>query len=104
MRCTIIASPIGEDVSEAIHRPRLVSHARYRWDALRQQHQLVFPEGVLILNEPGAAIVQLCDGRAMADLLADLRKQFPDGDLSEDVQTFLGRLARKGLVRDAADS
>jgi len=81
-----------------------VSHARYRWDALRGQHQLVFPEGVLVLNEPGAAIVRLCDGRTLVDLLAALQEQFPGGDLGEDVLSFLERLARKGLVRDAADS
>lgn len=81
----------------------LVPHARYRWDKLRRQHQIVFPEGVLVLNEPGVAIVRLCDGRSTQELLAALGEQFPDGDLSEDVCDFLERLARKGLLRDAAD-
>lgn len=91
-------------MSEATRRPLLVSHARYRWDAVRGQHQLVFPEGILILNETGAAIIRLCDGRPLPELLSALREQFSDGDLREDVEAFLGRLARKGLVRDAADS
>jgi pyrroloquinoline quinone biosynthesis protein D len=90
-------------VSEADRRPRLVPHARYRWDALRRQHQLVFPEGLLVLNDPGAAIIRLCDGRPLPELLAVLRDQFPDGDLEADVRAFLERLARKGLLRDAAD-
>ena len=91
-------------MSSEIRRPVLVPHARYRWDKLRQQHQLLFPEGILVLNEPGAAIVQLCDGRPLAELLAALSEQFPGADLGEDVQIFLERLARKGLLRDAADS
>ena len=91
-------------MSSEICRPVLVPHARYRWDKLRQQHQLLFPEGILVLNEPGAAIVQLCDGRPLAELLAALGEQFPGADLGEDVQTFLERLARKGLLCDAADS
>ena len=91
-------------MSSEIRRPLLVPHARYRWDKLRHQHQLVFPEGILVLNEPGAAIVQLCDGRPLAELLAALGERFPGADLGEDVQTFLERLARKGLLRDAADS
>ena len=91
-------------MSSEIYRPLLVPHARYRWDKLRQQHQLVFPEGILVLNEPGAAIVRLCDGRPLAELLAALAEQFPGADLGEDVQAFLERLARKGLLRDAADS
>ena len=90
-------------MSGNIDRPMLVPHARYRWDAVRGQHQLVFPEGILVLNEPGAAIVRLCDGRATIELLAALSAQFPDGNLGEDVAAFLERLARKGLLRDAAD-
>ena len=87
-----------------IRRPVLVPHARYRWDKLRRQHQLVFPEGMLVLNDPGAAIVRLCDGRSMSELLAALSEPFPNGDLGEDVHAFLERLARKGLLRDGADS
>ncbi len=86
----------------AIGRPKLVPHARYRWDALRRQHQLVFPEGILVLNEPGAAIVRLCDGRSTEDLLMALREQFPEGNLGVDVPAFLERLRGKGLLRDAA--
>lgn len=91
-------------VSSDLRRPALVPHARYRWDKLRQQHQLVFPEGILVLNESGAAIVQRCDGRPLDELRAALSAQFPDANLDEDVRGFLERLARKGLLRDAADS
>ncbi|HMC64456.1 MAG TPA: pyrroloquinoline quinone biosynthesis peptide chaperone PqqD [Gemmataceae bacterium] len=91
-------------MSSEIGRPVLVPHARYRWDELRQQHQIVFPEGMLVLNQPGAAIVRLCDGRSMSELLGALSEQFPDGDLGEDVHGFLERLARKGLLRDVVDS
>jgi pyrroloquinoline quinone biosynthesis protein D len=90
-------------MTREVQRPLLVSHARYRWDALRRQHQLVFPEGILVLNEPGAAIVRLCDGRTGAELLAALGEQFPGADLAADVSAFLERLDRKGLLRDAAD-
>jgi pyrroloquinoline quinone biosynthesis protein D len=91
-------------VSSDFRRPMLVPHARYRWDRLRGQHQLVFPEGLLVLNESGAAILRLCDGRSMPELLAALGEQFPGAYLGSDVQAFLERLARKGLLRDAADS
>jgi pyrroloquinoline quinone biosynthesis protein D len=91
-------------VSNDLLRPLLVPHARYRWDQLRQQHQLLFPEGILVLNESGAAIVRLCDGRSRDELLAALSAQFPDAKLDEDVRGFLERLARKGLLRDAVPS
>jgi pyrroloquinoline quinone biosynthesis protein D len=88
----------------SIRRPVLARHARYRWDALRRQHQLVYAEGVLVLNESGAAIVELCDGRTTEDVMAALKDQFTEGDPAADVRGFLDRLAGKGLLRDAAES
>jgi pyrroloquinoline quinone biosynthesis protein D len=88
----------------SLHRPVLSRHARYRWDELRGEHQLVFPEGMLVLNETGAAIVQCCDGRTADDLVAELKHRFPDAEPVTDVHAFIGRLVEKGLVRDAAES
>jgi pyrroloquinoline quinone biosynthesis protein D len=89
---------------DPIRRPVLVHHARYRWDELRRQHQLVFPEGVLVLNETAAAVVRLCSGRSMEELVAALEQQFPGSQPAADVRELLQRLARKGLLRDAADT
>jgi len=85
----------------AIHRPILARRARYRWDTLRQQHQIVFPEGVLVLNETGAVIVQLCDGRSTDDLIARVNDQFADGDHADEMLAFLDRLSEKGLLHNA---
>jgi pyrroloquinoline quinone biosynthesis protein D len=98
----LVRNQVKPDLS--IHRPVLARHARYRRDELRGQDQIVFPEGVLVLNETGAAVVRLCDGRTIEELVASVRSQFGDGDPSADVCAFLGRLAEKGLVRDAAES
>jgi pyrroloquinoline quinone biosynthesis protein D len=68
----------------ALNRPMLARHARYRWDALRQQHQIVFPEGVLVLNESGAAIVRHCDGRPICEVVAALETEFQDAPLETD--------------------
>jgi coenzyme PQQ biosynthesis protein PqqD len=83
-----------------ILRPMLSRRARYRWDALRQQHQIVFPEGVLVLNEPGAAIIRHCDGRPIGELIAALEGEFENAPLETDVPAFLARLFEKGLVID----
>ena len=88
----------------SITRPALAPHARYRWDKIREQHQIVYPEGVLVLNETGAAIVRLCDGRTTAQLLAALGAEFPDSQIEADVDAFLARLSKKGLLRDAPAS
>ena len=96
-----LSNEVSVKSEPVIHRPILASHVRYRWDALRQQHQIVFPEGVLVLNESGAAIVRFCDGRSTDDLIAALTNQFADGDPATDVPAFLGRLSEKGFLRDA---
>ncbi len=85
-----------------IRRPVLAPHARYRRDKVRGEHQLVFPEGMMVLNEPGKAIVELCDGRSLDDLVAALKEQFPGAEPEDDVREFLGQLAERGLVHDAA--
>jgi len=84
-------------------KPMLVRYARFRWDAVHEQHQIVFPEGVLVLNEAGAAIVRLCDGRSTDDLITSLEEQFKSGTWAEHVCNFFDRLAKKGLLHDAAD-
>ena len=88
----------------SIKRPKLVPHARLRWDRVRGQHEIVFPEGVLLLNESAAAIVNLCDGRTTDELVGELRTGITHGDPSGDVPEFLEQLQQKGLIRDAADS
>jgi coenzyme PQQ biosynthesis protein PqqD len=87
-----------------IRRPVLVSHARYRWDELRGQHQIVYPEGILILNESGAAIVQLCDGRSIDELRIALQEKYSQGNPALDADEFIERLANKGLVHDGPNA
>lgn len=82
----------------------LAAHARYRWDKVRAQSQLVYPEGVLVLNESGAAIVRLCDGRPIEEMLVALEAQCSDAVPPAEVHGFLERLADKGLVYDAPDA
>lgn len=83
-----------------IVHPMLAAGTRYRWDKVRDQHQLVFPEGMMVLNESGTAIVQLCDGRSTDDLIATLKNTYPGSEPADDVHAFLGRLANRGLLRD----
>jgi pyrroloquinoline quinone biosynthesis protein D len=84
-----------------VRRPVLASHARYRWDPHRRQHQIVFPEGLLVLNESAAAAIRLCDGRPLIELLAALDVQFSGFDAGE-LRDFLDQLVKKGLLRDAS--
>jgi pyrroloquinoline quinone biosynthesis protein D len=82
-----------------IERPILARGVRYRWDDVRSQHQLLYPEGLLVLNETGAAIVGLCDGRAVEEIKRELSGSFSAAELEDDVDEFLGRLVQRGLIR-----
>ncbi len=83
-----------------VNQPQLVPFARYRWDKVREQHQIVYPEGVLVLNETGSHIVKLLDGRSTENLIDDLKEIFDGADVGPDVVEFLEGLHNHGLLSD----
>ena len=89
-------------MAEAFHirQPELVPFARYRWDKVRDQHQVVYPEGVLVLNETGSHIVKLLDGRSLDNLIDELTRMFDGADVGPDVLEFLEGLHNHGLLVD----
>lgn len=80
--------------------PKLSPKVRLRWDNVRNRPMLLYPEGVLLLNLTGYRILQLCNGqRALADILAELQKEFPPSDtMKRDVLEFLERLRQKRFI------
>lgn len=88
-----IAEQVG--ITDEDARPRLAPHVRMRFDAARVQYVLLSPETVWVLNDTGAAIVELCDGtRTVAQIQSELEnryEQVADGD----VRSFLADLIPK---------
>jgi len=91
-------------------RLRLSPKARVRTDKISGKPALLYPEGVLLLNPTGAAIVELCDGQhTVAEMVSKLaiRYNSPPDRLSVDVTQYLGRLRDRELlevVPEAKDS
>lgn len=82
-------------------RPRFVRGVRLRWDPVRQQHMLLFPEGALALNTTAGAILELCDGqRTVEAIAAELEKRYPGTNVKHDVHHLLSRIAERGLLYD----
>jgi pyrroloquinoline quinone biosynthesis protein D len=76
-------------------RPRLAPHVRMRFDATRGQYVLLSPEAVLLINDTGAAIVELCDGRrTVAEIQSELQSRY-DQVADGDVRRFLADLVAK---------
>ena len=81
--------------------PVLWRLARMEFDSVRQRHVLLYPEGTVLLNETGAAILELCDGhRSMGEIAAILRERYRN-DVTADVTEFLSHLAERELIREA---
>jgi len=89
--------------SQKATQVKLARGVRYRWDGVREQHQLLYPEGLLVLNDTGAAIAQLCDGRSADEIKRTLANSFSDRQVENDIDDFLERLAQRGLVRHDND-
>jgi pyrroloquinoline quinone biosynthesis protein D len=81
--------------------PALWRLARMDFDPVRQKHVLLYPEGTVLLNETGAAILQLCDGRRSVAEIAGVLQERYGSDVTADVIAYLSGLAERELIRDA---
>lgn len=70
---------------------RLNPKFRLQWEAAQDCHVLLFPEGMIQLNESAGEILTRCQDETLVDsLISELEKQFPDADdLAADVLEFL---------------
>ena len=79
--------------------PTLWRLARVTFDPVRQQSVLVYPEGVMLLNDTGAAILELCDGcRSIGDIATILGERY-HCDVLNDVTDYLSQLAEREFIR-----
>ncbi|SDG78114.1 pyrroloquinoline quinone biosynthesis protein D [Lentzea fradiae] len=78
--------------------PRLRRGVKCTYDQVRSAHVVLFPEGVLVLNETAASVVSLCDGvRSVGDIAAALSAEY-DGVEPDDVAALVARLAERRVV------
>jgi len=86
--------PIDSDTD----RPRLAPHVQLTFDRARNQHVLLTPEKVTVLNGTAATIIGLCDGqRTVTEIVADLRGRYDRVD-DDEVRSFLARLVAQRCV------
>ena len=73
---------------------------RLQWEEVQQAHVLLYPEGMVKLNDSSSAILKCCNGERTADgIVEDLQQQFPDADLADDVRQFLAAALANGWIR-----
>jgi pyrroloquinoline quinone biosynthesis protein D len=79
--------------------PRLWRLARLEYDPVRQKHVLLYPEGAVLLNDTGAAILELCNGTRTVDEIVTILTDRYHADVSADVNEYLSQMADRELVR-----
>jgi coenzyme PQQ biosynthesis protein PqqD len=81
-------------------QPKLGRGVRLQTDSKTGNIVLLFPEGVLELNETAQDIVSRCDGRTVGEIIQTLAEEY-DVDpkmLDADVRETLGDLLRRKLI------
>lgn len=76
------------------------SRFRFQWEEAQQSYVLLYPEGMIKLNDSAAEILKRCDGtRTYHDVVEGLKRDFPDADVEPDVRAFLEIAHEQGWVR-----
>ncbi len=71
-------------------RPSLNKMFRLQWEPAQKAHVLLYPEGMVKLNQSAAEILKRCDGeRTIAQLIADIEQAFGEKDLRDPVMGML---------------
>ena len=74
----------------ATTQPRVGSGFRLQWEPVQNCHVLLYPEGMVKLNQSGGEIMARCDGqRDVAGIAAELEQAFAAKDLGPDVLAFV---------------
>jgi pyrroloquinoline quinone biosynthesis protein D len=84
-------------------QPRLAKGVRLQSDSATRKTVLLFPEGVVELNETAHEILTRCDGRTVSEIVQALAEEY-DADLvalATDVRETLADLQRRRLIEIA---
>ena len=83
--------------------PRLAKGVRLQADPAAGKTVLLFPEGIVELNETAQEILARCDGRTFIEIVRGLAEEYDvDADaLADDVRETLADLHRRKLIEIA---
>jgi pyrroloquinoline quinone biosynthesis protein D len=60
---------------------------------------LLYPEGAVLLNDTGAAILELCNGTRTVDQIVTILSARYQSDVGADVTEYLSQMADRELLR-----
>jgi pyrroloquinoline quinone biosynthesis protein D len=81
------------------HKPKLSRLFRMQWEEAQSAYVLLYPEGMIKLNQSAAEILKRCNGeRDVAAIVADLEQTFSVTGLENDVRDFMGEANERGWL------
>ena len=81
-------------------RPSLTKRVRLQTDSATGKNVLLYPEGIIELNETACEILSHCDGRTLGEIVEALAEEYDvhPGALAADVRETLADLQRRNLI------
>lgn len=79
--------------------PRLSRRLLLQYEAAQTRWVLLYPEGMVQLNDSAAEILRRCDGRhTVADIVSELESLFDTHGIAPQVNDLLTEGARRGWL------
>ena len=73
---------------------------RLQWEEAQQKDVILYPEGMVELNQSSAEILKLCDGtRNLDKIVLDLEEKFATTGLKNDITSFLDVALNNGWIQ-----
>lgn len=80
----------------ATSRPRVGHGFRLQWEQAQNCFVLLYPEGMVKLNQSAGEIMKRCDGKAdVVAIVADVESAFNAQGLEHDVRGFIEMAAKQ---------
>ena len=80
-------------------RPRIAGLFRLQWEEVQKSWVLLYPEGMVKLNDSSAEILRRCNGeRSIEDMVADLQILFNVKGIAPQVRELLHEGMRRGWI------
>ena len=81
-------------------RPSLANGVRLQIDSTTGKNVLLYPEGIVELNETAHEILSRCDGRTLGEIVQALAEEYDDdrAAIAGDAHEILADLQRRKLI------
>jgi pyrroloquinoline quinone biosynthesis protein D len=73
---------------------------RLQWEEAQEKYIILYPEGMVELNQSSAEILKCCDGlKNLGQIVAELEEKFAATGLTNDITAFLEVALQNGWIQ-----